>query len=216
MMLTENHQIMESGRLCQPQEITSDLALQLLQEGHQRFRSGRSACVNLLQRVRETKDQPQPFAVILSCMDSRVAAELIFDQSIGDIFNIRVAGNVVSPHILGSLEYTILAAGVKLIVVMGHTSCGAVKSACNNGTIENLSGLLREVKISIPQELTENKDRHGENESFVNKVSVLNVYRSVQQILEQSSAIRQRADCEEIKIVPAMYDVCTGSLRFYP
>jgi carbonic anhydrase len=215
-MLTENHQIMDSGRVDQPQEITSDLALQLLQEGHQRFRNGRNACVNLLQRVRETKDQPQPFAAILSCMDSRVAAELIFDQSIGDIFNIRVAGNVVSPHILGSLEYTILAAGVKLIVVMGHTSCGAVKSACNNRTIENLSGLLREVKISIPQELTENKDRHGENESFVNKVAVLNVYRSVQQILEQSSAIRQRADCGEIKIVPAMYDVCTGSLRFYP
>ena len=215
-MQTENHQIIDSGRLYQPQEITADLALQLLQEGHQRFQHGHSARVNLLQRVRETKDLPQPFATVLSCMDSRVPAELIFDQTIGDIFNIRVAGNVVSSHILGSLEYTILAAGVKLIVVMGHTGCGAVKSACNNVNLENLSGLLREVKISIPQELTENKDRHGENESFVNKVAVLNVYRSVQQILEQSSVIRQRADYGEIKIVPAMYDVCTGSVRFYP
>lgn len=215
-MQTENQQIIDSGRLYQSQDITADLALQLLQEGHQRFQRGHSARVNLLHRVRETKDLPQPFATVLSCMDSRVPAELIFDQTIGDIFNIRVAGNVVSSHILGSLEYTILAAGVKLIVVMGHTGCGAVKSACNNVNIENLSGLLREVKISIPQELTENKDRHGENESFVNKVAVLNVHRSVQQILEQSSAIRQRADYGEIMIIPAMYDVCTGSVRFYP
>ncbi|MNY17613.1 Carbonic anhydrase 2 [compost metagenome] len=127
-----------------------------------------------------------------------------------------MAGNVVSPHILGSLEYTILAAGAKLIVVMGHTGCAAVKSACNNVMIENLSGLLREVKICIPQELTENTDRTGENESFVNKVAVLNVYRSIQQILEQSSAIRQLADSAEIKIVPAMYDLSTGIVSFYP
>jgi carbonic anhydrase len=215
-MLNEHHQIMDSGRLYQPQEVTPDLALQLLQEGHERFQNGYSIHANLLQKVQETKDEPKPFATILSCMDSRVAAELIFDQSIGDIFNIRVAGNVVSQYILGSLEYTILVAGVKLIIVMGHTGCGAVKSACNNVTIENLSGLLREVKISIPQELTENQDRSGENESFVNKVAVLNVYRSLQQILEQSSAIRQLADHGEIKIVPAMYDIAIGSLLFYP
>lgn len=202
--------------LHQPLEMTADLALQVLQDGHERFQKGHTARPNLLQRLRETKDEPRPFAAILSCMDSRVAAELIFDQSIGDIFNIRVAGNVVSQHILGSLEYTILTAGVKLIVVMGHTGCGAVKSACNDVMTENLSGLLREVKISIPKELTENYDRSGENDSFVNKVAVLNVYNSRQQILEQSSAIRQLADSGQIQIVPAMYDISIGRLYFYP
>jgi len=215
-MLKQTQQQMDSRRLYQPGEITADLALQLLQEGHQRFQNGYSIHANLLQKVQETKDQPKPFASILSCMDSRVAAELIFDQSIGDIFNLRIAGNVVSQHILGSLEYTILVAGVKLIIIMGHTGCGAIKSACNNVTIENLSSLLREVKICIPQELTENHNRSGENESFVNKVAVLNVYRSMQQILELSSVIRQFADQGEIKIVPAMYDIAVGSLRFYP
>lgn len=203
-------------KLQHPLEMTPDLALHLLQDGHERFQNGHTARRSLLQKVQETKDEPKPFAAILSCMDSRVAAELIFDQSIGDIFNIRIAGNVVSQHILGSLEYAIATAGAKLIVVMGHTSCGAVKGACNHVMIENLSGLLREVKISIPQELTENDDRTGENESFVNKVAVLNVYRSVQQILEQSSTIRQLADSGEIKVVPAMYDVSLGQVTFYP
>lgn len=195
-------------------EMTPDLALQLLQDGHERFKKGHTARPNLLQKVQETKDEPRPFAAILTCMDSRVPAELIFDQSIGDIFNIRVAGNVVSQHILGSLEYTITVAGAKLIVVMGHTGCGAVKSACNHVMMENLSGLLREVKISIPQELTENDNRTGENESFVNKVAVLNVHRSVQQLLEQSSTIRQLEAAGAIKIVPAMYDVSAGKVNF--
>ena len=203
-------------KLHHPSEMTPDLALQLLQDGHERFQKGHTTRNNLLQKVQETKDDPKPFAAILSCMDSRVPAELIFDQSIGDIFNIRVAGNVVSQHVLGSLEYTIAVAGAKLIVVMGHTSCGAVKGACNHVMIENLSGLLREVKISIPQELSENDDRTGENESFVNKVARLNVHRSVQQILEQSSTIRQLADSGGIKIVPAMYDVSVGCVTFYP
>lgn len=214
-MLNKQLQLMEFNP-GQPSGMTPDLALQLLQDGHERFQKGHSFRPDLLQKVQETKDEPKPFAAILSCMDSRVPAELIFDQSIGDVFNIRVAGNVVSQHVLGSLEYTVLVAGAKLILVMGHTGCGAVKSACNHVMIENLSGLLREVKISIPQELTENHDRSGENESFVNKVAVLNVYRSLQQILEQSSIIRQRADAGEIKIVPAMYDVSVGSVSFYP
>lgn len=215
-MRNEHSQLMDPCRLYQPLEMTADQALELLQEGHERFKNGYSAHANLLQKVQETKEEAKPFATILSCMDSRVAAELIFDQSIGDIFNIRVAGNVISQHILGSLEYTILSAGVKLIIVMGHTGCGAIKSACNNLMVENLSGLLREVKISIQQELTENQDRSGENESFVNKVAVLNVYRSLQQILEQSSIIRQRADQQELKIVPAIYDIKVGRLCFYP
>jgi len=196
-------------------EMTPDIALQLLKDGHERFIRGRNKHRNLLQKVQETKDNPKPFAAILSCMDSRVPTELILDQGIGDIFNIRIAGNVISPHILGSLEYTITTAGSKLIVVMGHTNCGAVRSACNNVIMENLSGLLREVKICISQELTEITDRTGNNGSFVNKVALLNAYRSVQQILEQSSIIRQCVYSGEIMIIPAMYDVSTGNLIFY-
>jgi carbonic anhydrase len=195
-------------------DMTPDHALQLLMDGHERFSKGNSVRRNLLQKIKETKDDPKPFAAILSCMDSRVPAELIFDQGIGDIFNIRIAGNVVSAHVLGSLEYAVATAGSKLIVVMGHTRCGAIRSACDDVMLENLSGLLREVKICIPQELTENYDRTGHNESFVNKVSLLNVHRSVQQILEQSSMIRQRVYSGEIKIVPAMYDVCVGNVAF--
>lgn len=196
-------------------QMTPDLALQLLKNGHERFTKGYSARTNLLAKVKETKNDPRPFAAILSCMDSRVPAELIFDQGIGDIFNIRIAGNVISPHVIGSLEYAIVAAGAKLIVVMGHTSCGAVRSACDNVLLENLSGLLREVKICIPQELTENSNRTGENETFVNKVAFLNMRRSIQQLLEQSSLIRQRVDSGEIKIIPAMYDVGVGHITFY-
>lgn len=196
-------------------DMNPDKALQLLMDGHERFIKGQNARRNLLQKVKETKDAPRPFAAILSCMDSRVPAELIFDQGIGDIFNIRIAGNVVSAHVLGSLEYAVAAAGSKLIMVMGHTRCGAVKGACDSVMMENLSGLLREVKICIPQELTEHYDRTGHNESFVNKVALLNVHRSVQQILEQSSMIRQRVYSGEIKIVSAMYDVCTGKVDFY-
>lgn len=196
-------------------EMTPDIALQILRDGHERFVSGRSKHHDLLRKVQETKDNPRPFAAILSCMDSRVPTELILDQSIGDIFNIRIAGNVISSHVLGSLEYTVATAGSKLIVVMGHTNCGAVRSACDDVMMENFSGLLREVKICISQELTEISNRTGHNESFVNKVSLLNVYRSVQQILEQSSIIRQRVDSREIKIIPAMYDISVGNLTFY-
>ncbi|ATP55301.1 carbonic anhydrase [Pedobacter ginsengisoli] len=196
-------------------EMTPDIALQLLKDGHERFINGCSKHRNLLKKVQETKNNPKPFATILSCMDSRVPTELILDQSIGDIFNIRIAGNVISPHVLGSLEYTITTAGSKLIVVMGHTNCGAVTSACNDVMMENLSGLLREVKTCISQELTEISNRTGDNESFVNKVSILNVYRSVQQILEQSSIIRQSVDSRALMIIPAMYDVSAGKLTFY-
>src|SRR4051812_22345412 len=110
-----------------PSAMTADVALQLLKDGNKRFTSGLSANRDLLQKVKETKDGQKPFAAILSCMDSRAPAELIFDQGIGDIFNIRVAGNVISPYVLGSLEYAVAVAGSKMILVMGHTSCGAIK-----------------------------------------------------------------------------------------
>lgn len=195
--------------------MTPDLAIELLKNGNQRFINGLSANRDLLQKVAETKDGQKPFAAILSCMDSRAPAELIFDQGIGDIFNIRIAGNVVSPYVLGSLEYAVAVAGSKLIMVMGHTGCGAVAGACDDVKLGNLTGLLDEVKACLPQETTESDDRTSRNKAFVNKVALLNVHHSVQQILSQSEIIREHAESGKIRIVPAMYDIATGAVAFH-
>jgi len=197
-----------------PATITADLALQLLRDGNSRFTSGLSANRDLLRKVQETKDGQNPFAAILSCMDSRAPAELIFDQGIGDIFNIRIAGNVISPYVLGSLEYAIAVAGSRLILVMGHTGCGAIKGACDDVKMGNLTDLLEEIKDSIRQEVTVSDDRTGNNAVFVNKVSMLNVLHSVAQMKEQSAVIREYVDNGTVKIVPAMYDVATGVVSF--
>lgn len=195
--------------------MTADIATQLLKDGNNRFTSGLSANRDLLQKVKETKDGQKPFAAILSCMDSRAPAELIFDQGIGDIFNIRVAGNVISPYVLGSLEYAVAVAGSKLILVMGHTGCGAIKGACDDVKLGNLTDLLAQIKASVVNETTETEDRTGGNNTFVNKVSMLNVLHSVEQIKEQSEVIRSFVENGTIKIVPAMYDVATGVVSFH-
>jgi carbonic anhydrase len=197
-----------------PSAMTADLAVKLLKDGNQRFTSGLSANRDLLQKVQETKDGQKPFAAILSCMDSRAPAELIFDQGIGDIFNIRVAGNVISPYVLGSLEYAVAVAGSKLILVMGHTGCGAIKGACDDVKLGNLTDLLAQIKDSVANETTETENRTGTNSVFVNKVSMLNVLHSVEQMLAQSEVIRSYVENGTIKIIPAMYDVSTGIVSF--
>ncbi|KAA5536996.1 carbonic anhydrase [Taibaiella lutea] len=197
-----------------PSAMTADLALQLLKDGNERFTSGLSANRDLLQKVKETKDGQKPFAAILSCMDSRAPAELIFDQGIGDIFNIRVAGNVISPYVLGSLEYAVAVAGSKLILVMGHTGCGAIKGACDDVKLGNLTDLLAQIKDSVTNEITETENRTGTNSIFVNKVSMLNVLHSVEQMMAQSEVIRSYVENGTIKIIPAMYDVSTGIVSF--
>jgi carbonic anhydrase len=195
-------------------EMTPEIALQLLTDGNARFTSGLSANRDLLQKVKETQHQQNPFAAILSCMDSRAPAELLFDQGIGDIFNIRIAGNVISPYVLGSLEYAVAVAGSKLIVVMGHTNCGAVKGACDDVKMGNLTGLIEQIKDSVNQETTITENRNGHNMEFVNKVSLLNVHHAVKQMLEQSPVIKDYVDRGEIKIIPAMYDIATGKVAF--
>lgn len=198
-----------------PAAMTADLALKLLSDGNNRFTLGLSANRDLLQKVQETKDGQKPFAAILSCMDSRAPAELIFDQGIGDIFNIRIAGNVISPYILGSLEYAIAVAGSKLIVVMGHTGCGAVKGACDDVKMGNLTDLLAQIKDSVTQETSVLDNRDGQNLEFVNKVSMLNVLHSVEQMQLQSAVINDFVSRGVVKIIPAMYDVSTGLVTFH-
>ena len=196
-------------------EITPEIALKLLQDGNERFINGLSANRDLLQKVKETQHEQKPFAALLSCMDSRAPAELIFDQGIGDIFNIRIAGNVVSPYVLGSLEFAVAVAGSKLILVMGHTNCGAIKGACDDVKLGNLTGLLEQIKESVNQENTVTESRNSKNREFVDKVSLLNVQHTIAQIQEQSEIIRDLVQQGAIKIVPAMYDVATGKVAFH-
>lgn len=196
-------------------EMTPEIALKLLKDGNERFINGFSANRDLLQKVKETQHEQNPFAAILSCMDSRAPAELIFDQGIGDIFNIRIAGNVISPYVLGSLEYAVAVAGSKLILVMGHTNCGAIKGACDDVKMGNLTGLLEQIKDSVAHEHTVTENRNGKNMEFVNKVSLLNVQHTVNQMQEQSEVIRDYVERGAIKIVPAMYDIATGKVAFH-
>ena len=195
--------------------LTPATALELLREGNQRFVSNLRADRNLLQQVNETKEGQWPFAAIVSCMDSRTSAELIFDQGLGDIFSIRLAGAVITENVLGSLEYACKVAGSKIIVVVGHTSCGAVKGACDHVQMGNLTGLLGKIRPAIFQEKTIKENRTSSNHEFVEAVTNIHTERSVQAILEQSVIIADMIDRGELGIIGAMYNVETGVVTFH-
>ncbi|MGN7787447.1 carbonic anhydrase [Niabella sp. 22666] len=196
-------------------DITPEQALHLLKKGHERFKNNQSQMQGLFQKANAVNQNPSPFAAVLTCMDSRTTPELIFDQGIGHIFTLRLAGNVATQPILGSLEYTVAVARIKLILVMGHTCCAAVKAACNFTGTENLYTLLSDIQTCISRELTEVSDRTGENQSFVDKVALLNVKQAARQLEERSNIIRQHVYTNTIKIVPTMYNVSTGIVTFY-
>ncbi len=195
--------------------MTPQQALDILTEGNRRFLNNLSINRNHLELVNETKDGQWPFAAILSCMDSRTSAELIFDQGLGDIFSIRIAGNIANEDILGSLEYATKAAGSKLILVLGHTGCGAVKGACDNVELGNLTGLLKKIRPSVDEETSTQGDRSSNNIEFVNSVAAINVKNTVKDIVRQSETIRQMIENGEIGIASAMYDVTTGTVTFH-
>jgi len=199
-------------------DITPAEALRMLKEGNSRFVNNLKLNRNLLQQMNETKDGQWPFAVILSCMDSRTSVELIFDQGLGDVFSIRIAGNIISDYILGSLEYATSAAGAILIVVLGHTNCGAVKGACDTvGKVSsdgNLDRLLGKIHPAVETETTFKVNRDSSNIPFVNEVARLNVENSVMEILSKSEIIRKLVSEGKVDIVPAMYNVGTGEVDF--
>jgi carbonic anhydrase len=170
---------------------------------------------NLLHQVNETRDGQWPFAVILSCIDSRTSAELIFDQGLGDIFSIRIAGNVINDDILGSMEFACKVAGSKFILVLGHTKCGAIKGACDQARMGHLSTLLSKIDPAISEETTTKENRTAGNAAFVENVARLNVKRSVQEILNRSGIIREMVEIGEIGIAGAMYDVGSGKVEIY-
>jgi carbonic anhydrase len=195
--------------------ITPETALQILKEGNQRFVNNLKLNRNLLQQVNETRDGQWPFAVILSCIDSRTSAELIFDQGLGDIFSVRIAGNIVNEDILGSMEFACRVAGSKLILVLGHTRCGAVKGACDHVRMGNLTSLLSKLRPAVKEECITQKNRNSMNAVFVENVAAINVHRTVRDIMERSFILHDMIAKGEIGICGAMYDVETGVVNFY-
>lgn len=195
--------------------LTPRKALEILKEGNERFVHNLKVQRNLLEQVNDTREGQWPFAIILSCIDSRTSAELIFDQGLGDVFSVRIAGNIVNTDILGSMEFACKLAGSKLIVVLGHTKCGAVKGACDHVEMGNLTELLAKLQPAVYQEKETQHDRNSKNKIFVENVSTINVKRNVKNIIERSFILEQMVENGEIGVVGAMYDIETGEVAFY-
>jgi len=196
--------------------ITPVMALSLLEEGNKRFVNNLKINRNLLQQANETSDGQHPFAIILSCIDSRTSAELIFDQGLGDIFSIRIAGNIINEDVLGSMEFGCRLAGAKIIVVLGHTRCGAIKGACDHVEMGNLTSLLSKIRPAVDDELTVKENRNAKNSEFVEKVAAINVNRSVKSIPERSPILKEMVEGGQIGIVGGLHDITTGIVTFYP
>lgn len=194
--------------------LTPDEALQFLIEGNERFINNIKLNRNLLQQVNETSAGQFPFAAILSCIDSRTSAELIFDQGLGDIFSIRIAGNVLNEDILGSMEFACKIAGSKLIVVLGHTNCGAIIGACDDIKLGHLTSLIDKIKPAVESEIVTKENRNGKNYEFVKNVTIKNVELAVKEIRNRSSILKKMEEENKIKITGGFYDVETGKVNF--
>lgn len=191
-------------------------ALELLQEGNQRFIAKQQVERDLNLQVDQTSTGQFPFATVLSCIDSRVPAELVFDQGIGDIFSVRIAGNFVNTDILGSMEFASKLAGTKLILVLGHTACGAVKGACDHAELGNLTAMLGNIAPAVEAitEPADAADRTSANIDFVNAVGTKNVELTIERIRQESPVLAEMEQAGEIQIVGGMYDIATGKVKF--
>jgi carbonic anhydrase len=194
---------------------TPQTALQLLREGNYRFQNNLKAHRDLLEQVNETRDGQFPVAAVLSCIDSRTSAELVFDQGLGDIFSIRLAGNVVSDAVLGSMEFACKLAGSKLVVVLGHTRCGAIKGACQGVEMGNLTTLLNMIQPSVYMARAGEDGRDVcADAGFIDKVTRIHVKRSVEAVVERSAVLRELIERGQVGLVGAVYDVETGAVEF--
>ena len=191
-------------------------ALELLKEGNQRFVAKQTVNRDLNLQVEQTTTGQFPFATVLSCIDSRVPAELVFDQGIGDIFSVRIAGNFVNTDILGSMEFASKLAGTKLVLVLGHTACGAVKGACDHAELGNLTSMLDNIAPAVEAitEPADAADRTSANIDFVNAVGTKNVELTIERIREESPVLAEMEQAGEIQIVGGMYDIATGKVNF--
>lgn len=197
--------------------MSSASALKELKDGNQRFVKKKQLNRDLMQQVSETSTGQFPFATILSCIDSRVSSELIFDQGIGDIFSVRIAGNFVNEDILGSMEFACKLAGTKLVLVLGHTACGAVKGACDRARLGNLTTLINKIEPSV-EAVKEPEDvslRNSSNIDFVNEVATVNVKMTIENIRAKSQVLKKLEDAGEIQIIGGMYDIKTGAVEIY-
>ena len=195
--------------------MTPQRALTELREGNARFVSAQPRVRHPAADIRATASGQYPYAVVLSCLDSRQPIELVLDQGIGDIFSARVAGNVLDDDILGSMEFACKVAGAKLIAVIGHSHCGAVKGAVDKVELGNLTTLLARIKPAIDQISDDGQPRTSKNDDFVAKVAEANVRLVLQQIRERSPVLRELLDRGQIGLVGGMYDLSTGEIRFY-
>jgi carbonic anhydrase len=199
--------------------ITPEKALEFLKEGNQRFVNNLKANRDLLEQVNATREGQWPFAVVLSCIDSRTSAELIFDQGLGDVFSIRIAGNFVNQDILGSMEFGCNVAGSKLIVVLGHTKCGALKGGLDSAQIEglgmdNLNHLINHFDPIIKEIIEEGEERSSKNSSLLERLNHQNVKSAIEDIRKQSSTLKNLENEGKIKIIGANYDVETGAVSW--
>lgn len=199
--------------------ISPEKALQFLKEGNQRFVNNLKMNRNLLEQVNDTREGQFPFAVILSCIDSRTSAELIFDQGLGDIFSVRIAGNFSNEDILGSMEFACKVAGSKLVLVLGHTKCGALKggldaAAVNTLGLANLSKLVLHFDPCIEEIMEEREERSSKNESLLNRLTVKNILKTKEDIRQNSPILNKMEQDGEIIIAGANYDVETGEVRW--
>lgn len=194
------------------QQMTPAEAIELLKKGNERFVSNLKVNRNLLQQVNETSDGQHPFAVVISCMDSRTSAELIFDQGLGDIFSIRIAGNVINEDILGSAEFGCKAVGAKIILVLGHTNCGAIKGAVDNVELGHLHFITHKIKRCLPHI----KEVHPtiQKEALCNEVMKENVLQGIRDLKHSSTILAEMCYQGEIKIVGGIYDISTGIVEF--
>ena len=204
----------QDTKACQD-AMTPKLIIERFKSGNERFTSGKSMQRNYVQQVKATAAGQFPLASVVSCIDSRAPAEIVFDQGIGDLFNARVAGNIVNEDILGSLEFASRIAGAKLIIVLGHTSCGAIKGACDDAKLGNLTALIAKIKPAVAAVPNDGKDRSSKNDAFVNMVAERNVRMTVQAIREKSPVLREMEQKGEVMIVGAMYDIKTGKVAWY-
>lgn len=194
--------------------LTPRRAFDILVEGNRRFVNNLRVNRNLLQQVNETSEGQYPFAIVLSCIDSRTSAELIFDQGLGDIFSARVAGNVVNDDVLGSMEFACQIAGSKLVVVLGHTRCGAVKGACNHVELGHLTGLLGKITPAV-EAVQSAGERAPGPDAFVEEVALENTRLQLRAITDRSPILRQLLEESRIGLVAGIYSVESGEVTFF-
>jgi carbonic anhydrase len=196
-------------------ELTPHQALDFLKAGNKRFVEGRMRNRDLREQAKMTAGGQFPYSVVLSCQDSRTSSEILFDLNKGDAFSIRIAGNIINEDILGGLEYGVKLAGAKLIAVIGHTDCGAIKGAIDNAQLGNLTTLLSKIKPAIEAIPSSVVPRNSKNKTFVEMVSKENVLIAIRQIRERSPVIREMVDSGQIRVVGGMHDLETGKISFF-